>query len=47
MDELQGAERLERPKVLLPVVLFIATIITTVVAGALYQGDILNAPSTL
>lgn len=48
MDEYQGAERLERPKIVLPAVLFLATIITTVVAGALYQGaDILGHPATL
>ncbi|MBI5641943.1 MAG: site-2 protease family protein [Deltaproteobacteria bacterium] len=37
--------KLERPKILLPSVLFVITIITTVTAGALYQGaDILHSP---
>lgn len=40
--------RLPRPKMILPAVLFIATVITTVTAGALYRGaDVLNHPATL
>src|SRR3990172_1972725 len=39
---------MERPKVLLPAVLFLATIVTTVMAGALYQGaDIFADPYSL
>lgn len=39
---------MERPKVLLPAILFLATIITTVMAGALYQGaDIFADPYSL
>ncbi|MCC6502566.1 MAG: site-2 protease family protein [Deltaproteobacteria bacterium] len=38
----------QRPKVLLPATLFIATVITTVISGALYQGaDILADPWSL
>ena len=39
---------LEKPKVLLPAVLFLVTIVTTVMAGALYQGaDIFADPYSL
>lgn len=39
---------LERPKLLLPVVLFIATVATTIIAGALYRdADIFNHPAQL
>ncbi|MDO8425943.1 MAG: hypothetical protein Q7T24_00330, partial [Deltaproteobacteria bacterium] len=37
-----------RPKVLVPLILFLLTIITTVTAGALYQGaDILKDPMAI
>ena len=40
--------QVEKPKVLLPAALFAATVITTVIAGALYQGaDILANPWSL
>lgn len=40
--------QMERPKVLLPAVLFVVTVATTVVAGALYQGaDIFADPGSL
>ncbi|MBI5467970.1 MAG: site-2 protease family protein, partial [Deltaproteobacteria bacterium] len=39
------APRPEKPKVLLPAALFIVTVFTTIVAGAMYQGaDLLNNP---
>lgn len=50
MDEYSYAARppLERPKVMLPAALFVATVLTTVIAGALYQGaDIFNDPYQL
>lgn len=38
----------EKPKVLLPAVLFLATVVTTVISGALYQGaDIFADPMSL
>ena len=39
---------MEKPKVLLPAMLFLATVVTTVMAGALYQGaDIFDDPYSL
>ena len=40
--------RMERPRVLLPLALFLATVATTIIAGALYRdADIFNNPSEL
>ena len=40
--------RKERTRVLLPAVLFVVTVVTTVIAGALYDGaDILKDPSLI
>lgn len=50
MDDHQHTYRppIERPRVLLPAVLFIVTVMTTVAAGALYQGaDIFRDPYEL
>jgi len=40
--------RMEKPKVLLPLALFLATVATTIIAGALYRdADIFNRPAEL